>query len=280
MRTYTRELLAAIRLDVADVLRSRWLLFSAAIYAVLAGVFVLVGLRESTVLGFTGMGRVVLSLTHALLLLLPLLALTSTGQVINRARDDGTLELLFTHPLRRSAWFIGVSLVRLVMLIVPLALLLLGLSLYGQVVMHQQVPWGFVWRSVAICSALLLAFAGVGIAISTLVRHPARATVAIILAWALGIALLDFGLIGMMLRWRLNPHAVFLLASMNPVQCARMALLSGLSPDLATLGPVGFYLSTRVGGDKLFLLGVGWPLALGAGMWLWALARFRRGDLV
>ncbi len=42
---------------------------------------------------------------HALVLLLPLLALTATGQVVNRARDDGTLELLFSQPIRREAFY-------------------------------------------------------------------------------------------------------------------------------------------------------------------------------
>jgi ABC-2 type transport system permease protein len=269
-----------VRLDLAEVLRSRWLIFCGAVYAVMAGVFVLVGLRESMVMGFTGMGRVILSLVHAMVLLLPLLALTATGQVVNGAREDGTLELLFTQPLRRSAWFFGVSIVRIGALVAPLAILLVGLSLWGQLVMHQTVPWDFVGRALAICSALLVAFAGIGLAISTFVRHPARVTVAVILAWALGVALLDFGLIGMMLRWRLNAHAVFLLASVNPVQCARMALLAGLSPDLGTLGPVGFYLSTRVGASALFMLGVAWPLVLGLGAWTAALVGFRRGDLV
>ena len=67
------ELWAVARLEWAEVRRSRWALFCGAIYALLAVVFVAVGLRESTVLGFSGMGRVLLSVAHALLLVLPLL---------------------------------------------------------------------------------------------------------------------------------------------------------------------------------------------------------------
>ena len=72
-----REITAVARLDLAEVLRSRWLVFCAVVYALLAGGFVLVGMNESTLMGFTGMGRVLLSFSHALLLLLPLLALTA-----------------------------------------------------------------------------------------------------------------------------------------------------------------------------------------------------------
>ncbi len=276
----TTEVVAAARLDLAEVLRSRWLIFCGGVYAVLAAVFVLVGLRESTLLGFAGMGRVLLSLCHALVLLLPLLALTATAQVVNRAREDGTLELLFTQPLRRSAWFIGVSLVRYAALVVPLALLLVGMAVWGQWGFGQAMAWGFVWRAILVCAALLFAFTGIGLAISTFVRHQARATVVVMLVWALVVTLLDFGLLGLMLRWRLNPQAIFLIAALNPVQDARLALLSGLSPDLATLGPVGFYLSHRIGSGALYALGVLWPAALGLGAWAAALHRFRRGDLI
>src|SRR5262245_55921752 len=72
------------RLDVAEVLRSRWLFAAALTYAVLATVFIAVGLREAPLLGFTGSARVMFSLSHALLLLLPLVALTATAPAIGR----------------------------------------------------------------------------------------------------------------------------------------------------------------------------------------------------
>ena len=84
---FSRELWAAARLDLAEVRRGRWILFSGSVYAAIAGLFVLVGMRESRILGFTGMGRVLLSLCHALVLLLPLLALTATGPVVQRGND-------------------------------------------------------------------------------------------------------------------------------------------------------------------------------------------------
>jgi len=275
---YACETLAAARLDLAEVLRSRWILFCAAVYAVLAGVLVLVGLRESTLLGFTGMGRVLLGFSHAIVLVLPLLALTATGQVVGRARDDGSLELLLSQPIHRGAWLLGVTLTRFVVLVAPLAVLVVGMAAYGQA-RGQVIPWGFVWRVLAISAALLWAFVGIGVAISVLVRNQARAITYVVLTWALAVALLDVGLIGMMLRWRLDPHAVFTLAALNPVQDARLALVSGLDADLDTLGPVGFYLSTRIGGGALYVLGVAWPAVVGTVAWGLALIGFRRGDI-
>lgn len=276
--SYLGQCLAAARLDFAEVVRSRWLVFCVAVYALLAGVLVLVGLRESTMLGFTGLGRVLLAFSHGLVLVLPLLALTATGPVVNRARDDGTLELVLSQPLRRSAWLVGVTATRFAALIAPLALILVAMGVLGHV-RGQHIPWGFLGNVVLIAAALLWAFVGIGMAISVLVRNQARAITYVILAWGLAIALLDVGLVGMMLRWRLDPHAVFTVAALNPVQDARLALLSTLEPDLGTLGPVGAYLSNRVGHGSLYLLGLAWPALLGTLAWGVALAGFRRADI-
>ncbi len=268
------------RLDLAEVARSRWLQVICGLYAVLATLFVLVGMRESSVVGFTGMGRVLFSLCHALILVLPLVALGVTGQVINRAREEGMLEILMSQPVRRSSYLAALTLVRVLALVAPLATLFVALALFGGLALEQPVPWGLVARSTAVCSALLFAFGSLGLATSVCVRSPARAMTYLILFWLAGVSLIDFGLIGLMLSWHLEPRAVFAIAAANPVQAARLALLSAAEPELATLGPVGFYLSGRFGPEGLLALGIGWPLAFGTACWAIALRWFRSGDAV
>ncbi len=270
---------AVARLDMAEVLRSRWLLFCVVVYALLAAVFVLVGMRESTVFGFTGTGRVLVSYVHALLVLLPLMALVATGHLVNKARDDGTLELLFSQPISRGAFFSAVSSVRLIVLLAPLVVLMVAVGLFGRVVFGQQIAWSFINHCLILCSALVWAFCGLGLWVSTSVPNTARATMYLLLIWLAGIALLDFALAGMMLQWRLEPRVVFALATLNPVQSIRMALLSSADPELSVLGPVGFYLANRIGTTWLYVLGLGWPLLLGTIAWTGALWRLRRGDV-
>lgn len=274
------QLRAAARLDLAEVLRSRWIWFCLATYLVLGGVLLTVGVRESSILGFTGTSRVLLSFSHALILVLPLIALMALAPAVQRAREDGSLELLFSQPLSPGAWFAAVCAVRYLALVVPLALVMFAIGVWGQLVHHDPIPWTFMARSLAVSAALLLAFAGIGAAISVFVRNPARVITYLVLAWALGVALLDFGLIGLMLKWRLDPQAVFTIAVINPVEAARLALLSELQPDLSTFGPVGFYLANRIGGTTLFALGVAWPATVGIGAWLVAYLRFRRSDRI
>jgi ABC-type transport system involved in multi-copper enzyme maturation permease subunit len=278
--SFWRQVAVAARLDLAELRRGRWLVFAALTYLFLGGVFVLVGARESSLFGFTGIGRVVLAFCHALLLALPLLALTATGQAVGRGREDGSFELLFTQPLGRGAWFAGVSAVRLGALLAPFVVLVVAMGLYAQLILGQPPPWPFLWRTVAVMAALLTAFAGVGLAISTFVRHAGKQALALLAAWALGVALLDFAVVGLLLRWRLPAELVFALTAANPVEAARLALLAGLDAQLSTLGPVGFYLANKVGPDALFAFGVAWPTVVGVGAWLAALVSFRRRDLL
>jgi ABC-2 type transport system permease protein len=273
-------LAAVARLDLGEVRRSRWLVLCLLLYALLGGVFVLVGLRESNVLGFTGVGRVLFSLCHALVLFLPLLALLASVQAVNRARDDGSLELFLSHPIGRGAYLAGVALVRFTALALPLAAVMLALALEAAWVHGQAIPWAFFGRALGVCTALLAGYVGVGLATSVLVRNQARAMTFVFGLWIASAALLDFAGIALLLQWRVPAPLVFVLAAVNPVQAARMALLSAAEPTLATLGPVGFYLANHVGAEGLFALGVLWPAAVGLGGWLLAWLAFRRGDAV
>jgi len=276
----TREIAVVARLDFAEVLRSRWLIFCLCVHAILAGLFVLVGLRESGVIGFTGMGRALMSWSHALLFLLPLLALSATGQVVNTARDDGSLELLLANPVSRTRYLVGTSLVRIGALCLPLLVAMPVMGLVGAMAFGQDVPWDFLLRGMAVSTALLLCFVSLGLLVSTLVRNQAKALMLTILIWALGVALIDFALVGVMLQWELPPSAVVALAALNPVQCARLALLSAAQPELSTFGPVGFFLANKIGGTAMLCIGIGWPLLLGLTAWSWSLGAFRRHDLV
>jgi ABC-type transport system involved in multi-copper enzyme maturation permease subunit len=274
------ELVAAARLDLGEALRSRWLSVYLILYALLGAAFLWVGLRESSVLGFTGSGRVLFSLAHALVLILPLLALLATGQAVNRSREDGSLELFLAQPIERSAYLAGVTLVRWCSLVIPLALVMGSLAVAASLWHGQAVPWAVCGRALAVCTGLLTAYVGVGLALSVLVRNSARAMASALGVWLASIALLDFAGLALLLRWRLPPEGVFALAALNPVQAARLALLSLAEPTLGALGPVGFYLANQLGTGLLLAIGLAWPPLLGVACWLLALARFRRGDAV
>ena len=271
---------AVARLELGEVRRSRWLVVCGVLYGLMALLFVLIGLGESSVLAFTGMSRVLASIAQALVILLPLLALAGSALVVNRARESGSLELLFSQPLSRQEYLIGVTVVRFGALLAPLVILLPVLAILGREAFGEAMPWALLGRMLVVSAALVWAFVGIGLALSTRVKEPSRAMVYALVVWALAAAFLDFGLIGLMLQLPLRPDAVFLIAALNPVEAARLGVLSGIEPSLDTLGPVGIFLVQRFGSGWMLAAGALWPAAVGWGGWWLARRTLGQADVV
>jgi ABC-2 type transport system permease protein len=270
---------ALFRLELADALRSRWVLFTIAAYALVFGAFVWLGLRESSVLGFTGISRVVLNVSNAVVVVLPLVALVGTSQSIVRARTTGLFELLLSQPCRRSDWLFAATGSRLVVIAGPLVAALVGTLVVGAFSGEKGLA-PVVTRSLLVVISLTWAFVCIGFLVSALARTTERATVYGLVAWLGATLLHDLGLIGALLKWRLSPHVVFGLAAINPIESARLAILSGVDPELSVLGPVGFWLANSIGSRGALALGIGWPLLLGAGALFLARRSLDRSDLV
>ncbi len=270
---------ALFRLELADALRSRWVIFTAASYVLVFGAFVWLGLRESSVLGFTGLSRVVLNVSNAVVIVLPLVSLVATHQSIVRARATGLFELILAQPVRREVWLIAAVFSRLLVIVGPLAVLLAATLAAGAFSGETSLA-PLVARSLLIVTSLSVGFVGVGVFLSSAAHTTERATVYALVAWLGASVLHDFGLIGLLLRWRLSPALVFVLAALNPVESSRIAILSGVDPDLSVLGPVGFWLANALGARLALVLGVGWPLAVGVFALLFARRNLCHADLV
>ena len=253
---------ALLRLEVADALRSRWAFFTAVTYLLVFGAFMWLGLRESTVLGFTGVSRVVLNLANVIVVVLPLVALIATSQVVVRGRNSGFFELFLSQPCRRSDWFTAVVVCRLAVIAGPLLLLLL-VAVAIALVNAEPGALPLVLRCAGVALSLSFAFVGIGLWLSTRSVNSERATVYALVTWMAVSALHDFALIGLMLQIHLAPRVVFFLAALNPVETARLAILSAVDPELSVLGPVGFWLTNTLGPAWTVALGVGAPALLG-----------------
>ena len=269
---------ALLRLELADAVRSRWLSFVLLAYTLVFGAFGWLGLRESSVLGFTGLSRVVLNAANAVVVLLPLVALVATCQAVVRARSSGLFELLLSQPCRVSEWFAAVVTARVLVLAGPLLLVLLLLAVSGGLAAEPE-SLGILARAALVSVALIASFTGLGLCVSSYARSSERAVVAALLVWMWVGLLHDFALIGVLLGLHVEPHIVFGLAALNPVEAARLALLSSIDPELSVLGPVGFWLANHLGSRLTLLVGTSWPLLLAALSLIVALRRLKRADL-
>lgn len=271
---------AFLRLELADALRSRWVALTALIYAGLGGAFVWFGLRESTVLGFTGLSRVLLNLANAIILVFPLVVLIATHAAVVRARTSGFCELMLTQPVKRSTWFFSLLASRLIVLVGPLLVLLLGCFVAAFFIEPEPGLATIAFKSVGVSVALVFAFIGLGLLISTYARNAERAMVWALLLFVVTAALHDVLLITVLLRTSLPPQVVFALSAINPVEAARVGILASTDPELSVLGPVGFWLANTLGPGLALTVAIAWPAALGAIASLTALRRAQRMDLI
>lgn len=271
---------ALSRLELADALRSKWAAFAGGVYALLTLAFVWFGLHESSVLGFTGLSRVLLNVTSAVVVVAPLIVLIGTHAAVVKARTSGFCELMLTQPVSRSTWFAALLVSRMVVLLGPFILLLLGCVVAALSLGDTGELWLVASKSLAVCGTLVFSFVGIGLLISASVHTTERAMVWALFAFVLTAALHDVLLISVLLRTSLPPYLVFALSAMNPSEAARIGVLSSIDAELSVLGPVGFWLANTLGAPKMLALALAWPTLLGALCSLFALRRTTRMDLV
>jgi ABC-2 type transport system permease protein len=271
---------AFLRLELADAARSKWVAFSSTLYLGLAAVFLWLGLHESTVLGFTGLTRSLLNLSSAVIVVLPLVVLIGTHTAVVRARSSGFCELMLSQPVKRSTWFAALLVSRVLILAGPLVVLLVA-SLVAALFIEREPGSALIaLRSVGICVALVFSFIGIGLFISARSKTAERAIVWALVVFVVTAALHDVLLITALLRTPLPPEVIFGLAALNPSEAARIGLLTSVDPELAVLGPIGFWLANSLGPTRALVLGIGWPLLLGVVAALGARAKIERADLV
>ncbi len=269
-----------LRLDFAEALRSKWVAFACSLYLALAAAFIWFGLRESSVLGFTGLSRVLLNLTNAAVIVCPLVVLLGTHAAIARARSGGFCELMLVQPIKRATWFLALLGSRLLILAGPFLVLLAACAVSSLLLESEPGMLAVAARSLAICVALIFCFVGLGLLISASSQTSERALVMALLLFVLVSALHDVLLISVLLRTALPPELVFALAALNPSEAARVGILASADPELAVLGPVGFWLANSLGSAKAVALAIVWPLVLGAVAAFAALRATERADLV
>jgi ABC-type transport system involved in multi-copper enzyme maturation permease subunit len=270
---------ALTRLELASVLRARWLAASSAIAALGVVFFLALASRESSIVRFTGFGRVVDGVGTAALLVLPLLAVFASAQAVTAARSRGVLEWLLSHPVSRAQCFRAMLLPRLGAVLAPVVVAVLVLAVAAALGGQPIAPL-LLLRLLALLAGQAACFTAIGFLVSITAPSSEQALLRGLGVWLAAVALLDFALIGLMLRFHLPPAALFWLSAINPVQAGRLGLLGGTDPELGVLGPVGTYIATTLGPTATLAYALGWPLVVAAvavavGRW-----RFQRGDLL
>ena len=184
--------------ELRDCLRSRWLVFGSALFAIL-GLAVFFGTAAiGGTLQYQPLPSVMNSLLSLTVFLLPLLALLLAYDAFVGEAESGTLLLMLTYPLSRLQCLTGKAMGQGAAL---LLVLVIGFAVLPIVQATLDVPYDIsaliMSLGVLISSGWLLGLIFMLIAywVSLSVRHKAQALALLLVVWFVAVLLYDLGLL-------------------------------------------------------------------------------------
>ncbi len=247
--TFTALLLKEVR----DSLRNKWLILYAAAFAILGLTFSYYGYLGLNLVGFRAFGRVSAALINMALYMIPLMAMTLAGLSIVGEREKGVLEILLAQPISKSqvilSKFLGIS------ISITLATMLgYGIAAWYLWIFLSSADLYVYLMILGACALLAASLTAFGLLISVVSRSRFEALGIILIAWLVLILLYEFIIIGLTLTFRIDVNGLFMALTLNPVESARILMISFIDPTLLILGPEGVKLSQVIKGLHPYIM--------------------------
>jgi Cu-processing system permease protein len=256
--------------EIAESLRSRWVLAATLLLAVLSLSLTFLGAAPTGSVGASPLDVVVVSLSSLTVFLVPLIALLIAHDAIVGEAERGTLLLLLTYPVSRPTVVMGKFIGHLAVLgfatIIGYGAAVTALMLTGAPLQRE----GLTAFAVLVGSSILLGavFVALGYLISARARDRGTAAGVAIGVWLTFVLVYDMALLGVLVADQgrvLSGAAVNVLLLFNPTDAYRMLNLAGSSAARAVSGMVGATGGADLGPGVLLPVLVGWvaiPLIL------------------
>lgn len=236
------------RKELRDAVKSRWLVAFAITFAALALVISRVQ-ADSGGLGDQGFNRTTAGLINLCLLLVPLLSLVLGAGAIAGERERGTLATLLAQPVSATEVLLGKY---FGLTLAVWAALAAGFGIAGLIVsVFEPVTDVEHYLFFVLLSAILAcAMLSIGMFVSVLSETRAKALGIAVLLWFFLVLAYDLGAISFALAVSSSGRSLTTVALLNPVEAVRIIAVMSLEPDLEILGPLGAYLTERLGTAK------------------------------
>ncbi|MBF0425673.1 MAG: ABC transporter permease subunit [Magnetococcales bacterium] len=267
------------RQDLRESLRSQWFTVYTLVFGGMVALMFILGVTESQVLGFLGLGRLLVTFIQLCIAILPIFVLMTTVRSIVGDRESHVLEYWLSFPLSLGDYYWGKFCGRFLVTFLPVFGAMAAAALWGAF-QGIEVPWHTFGLYAALLVALCGCFLGLGFLLSVLTRHQEVALSLALILWLLLLAFLDVILIGVMLQEHVPPTAVVAVALANPLQSFRTAALLLFDPQLSVLGPTAYIILDHFGRTGFLFFALFWPLLLGAGAAALGYRLFRRWDMI
>jgi len=274
-----KHTLLLCNLELKETLRARWYQFYILTISSMISLFFYFGLMESRVLGFIGLGRLLLTLIQICIVILPIFTLMTTVRTFVSDRETGVWEYNLSVPIKLSSFYWGRGLGRFLSLFLPL---LLGISAGAIITLLKgyPVPWKVVILYIIFIGTNLICFTGMSLCLSVFAKSQEMALGIAFILWITFEALIDALLLGLMLKQRIITEAILTMAFFNPLQVFRMAAIALFDPELTILGPIAYTIIEKFGLNNLLVWAIFWPTLLGIGFAIVGYLRFKRNDLI
>lgn len=181
--------------EFRDRLRSGWIIACVLVWLGAISLTSLFGLIQIGHIGVQGYERTTMSLLNLAQYLVPLLGLLVGHDLVVREREDRTLNLILASGITRARLLLAKFFGGVLTITVPLVL---GFAIAGALVGIAARDRSFApFLKLALSGlALGIAFNGIGLLISSLVRSRVQALVFVLLAWGVAVFAFDLAALG------------------------------------------------------------------------------------
>jgi ABC-2 type transport system permease protein len=162
---------------------------------------------------------------------------------------------------------------------VPVFIALLGATVWGSIT-NIDVPWDLFALYSALLASMIFCFLGISMFISSLAHSQDLAVSSAFILWLILVAFLDLILMGIMLRFRVNPEMVISLGMLNPLQVFRTAVLVLFDPELTVMGAASYYILDTVNRGVFIAFAITYPILLGFIFGFFGNRYFNKKDII
>ncbi len=266
-------------LDLNQSLRSKgfW------IYSILFGGFVafmfVSGITETQIIGFVGLGRLMVTFMQVCMVIIPIYVLITVVRSIVGDKESNVMEYMLSLPVSLSDFYWGKFIAKFIVIYIPLFVSLFGAVIWGTIT-RLDIPWDMFALYSFLLAAMVFCFLGIGMYISVYARSQELAVSTAFVLWLLLVAFIDLLLMGMLLKFRVNPELVIGLGMLNPLQVFRVGVLVLFDPKLTVMGPAAYFVLDTVSRMTFIVFSVLYPTLLGLLLGWLGNRRFNRKDIL
>lgn len=267
------------KMEIKESFTAKWFFLYSFVFGGAIVTLYLTGITESQVMGFMGISRLLLTYFQLCIVVLPIFILITTVRSIVGNKESYVLEYLLSMPVSLRDFFWGKLAGRLIVILIPILGAIMLAVIWARA-FGLDIEWGIFCSYCLLLISISWCFLGMAMLISSLVQRQETGLGAAFFIWLILILFLDIILIGVFLRYQINPELIISIALLNPLQDFRVASMALFDPEMTMLGPSSWFILDHFGKTGFLLFSIIYPSVIGLLMALVGFIVFSKRDLV